>query len=224
MMPLSSVLNTSANLENSAVATGLERVSFHSNPKKDNAKEYSNYCTIVLNSHVSKVILEILQAGLQKYLHWEFPDVKTRCRKGRGRGQIADIQWIMEKTREFQKKNNIYFSFIYYMKDFDYVDHNKLWKILEEMGIPDHFICLLRTCIQVKKQQLEHGKMDWFKTGKEYNKAVYCDPAYLTYLQSTSCEMPGWMKYKLESRLLGEISTISDMQMLPLQWQNVNRN
>ena len=95
----------------------------------------------------------------------------------------------MEKTREFQKKNNIYFSFIYYMKDFDYVDHNKLWKILEEMGIPDHFICLLRTCIQVKKQQLEHGKMDWFQIGKEYVKAVHCHPTYLTYMQTESCQM-----------------------------------
>ena len=96
------------------------------------------------------------------------------------------------------------------MKDFDYVDHNKLWKILKDMGIPNHFISLLRTCMQVKKQQLEHGTMDWFKTGKEYNKAVYCDPAYLT-----SSKMPGWMKHRLESRLLGEKSTTSGMQMLP---------
>ena len=127
-----------ANLENSAVATGLEKVSFHSNPK-----EGSNYHTIALISHTSKVMLKILQARLQQYLNRELPDVQAGFRKGRGtRAQIANICWIMEKTREFQK--NIYFCFIDYAKAFDCVDHNKLWKILKDMGIPDHLTCLLR--------------------------------------------------------------------------------
>ena len=100
-----------ANLENSAVATGLEKVSFHSNPKKGNTKECSNYPTIALISHASKVMLKILQARLQQYVNYELPDVQAGFRKGRGtRDQIANIRWIIEKAREFQK--NIYFCFI----------------------------------------------------------------------------------------------------------------
>ena len=109
------------NMENSAVATGLEKVSFHSNP----TKECSNYCTIALISHASKVMLKILQARLQPYMNQELPDVQAGFRKGRGtRGQIANIRWIMEKAREFQK--NIYFCFIDYAKAFDCVGHNKM--------------------------------------------------------------------------------------------------
>ena len=123
-------------------------------PKKGNAKEYSNYHTIVLISHASKIILQILQARLQQYVNCELPDVQAGFRKGRGtRDQIANICWIIEKAREFQK--NIYFCFIDYAKAFDCVDHNKLWKILKEMGIPDHLTCLLRNLMQVRKQQLE---------------------------------------------------------------------
>ena len=130
------------NLENSAVATGLEQISFHSNPK-DNAKEFWNYCTIALISHASKVMLKILQARLQQYVNHELPDVQAGFRKGRRtRNQIANIRWIMKKAREFQK--TIYFCFIDYAKAFDCVDHNKLWKSLKEMGIPDHLTCLLR--------------------------------------------------------------------------------
>ena len=129
------------NLENSAVATGLEKVSFIPIPKKGNAKECSNYHTIALISHASKVMLKILQARSQQYVNCELPDVQAGFRKGRGtRDQIANIGWIIEKAREFQK--NIYFCFIDYDKAC--VDHNKLWKILKEMGIPDHLICLLR--------------------------------------------------------------------------------
>ena len=127
-----------ANLENSAVATGLEKVSFHSNPK-----ESSNYCTIALISHSSKVILKILQTRLQQYLNHELPDVQAGFRKGKeARDQIANIHWIINKGREFQE--NIYFCFIDYAKAFDCVDHNKLWNILKEMGKPDHLTCLLR--------------------------------------------------------------------------------
>ena len=124
------------------MATGLEKV-FIPIPKKDNAKVYSNYRTIALISHASKVMLKILQARLQQYVNCELPDVQAGFRKGRGtRDQIANIRWIIEKAREFQK--NIYFCFIDYSKVFDCIDHNKLWKILEEMGIPDHLTCLLR--------------------------------------------------------------------------------
>ena len=112
-------------LENSAVATGLERSIFIPIPKKDNAKGYSNYCTIVLISHTSKVMLKILQARLQQYVNHELPNIQPGFRKGRGtRDQIANICWIIEKAREFQKF--IYFCFIEYAKAFDYVDQNTL--------------------------------------------------------------------------------------------------
>ena len=118
-------------------------------------KECSNYRTIALISHASKVMLKILQARLQQSVNHELPDVQAGFRKGRGtRDQIANIHWIIEKAREFQK--NIYFCFIDYTKAFDCVDHNKLWKILQEMGIPDHLTCLSwEICMQVRKQQLE---------------------------------------------------------------------
>ena len=156
-----------ANLENSAVATGLEKVSFHSNPKKGNAKECSNYRTIALISHGSKVMLKILQARLQQYMNCELPDVQAGFRKGRRtRDQIVNIHWIMGKAREFQK--NIYFCFIDYSKAFDYVDHNKLWKILKEMGIPDHLTCLLRNLYAGQEATVRtgHGTTDWFQIGK----------------------------------------------------------
>ena len=126
-----------ANLENSAVAIGLEKISFNSIPKKGNAKECSNYRTIALISHASKVMLKIPQARLQQYVNHELPNVQAGFRKGRvTRDQIANICWIIEKAREFQK--NIYFCFIHYTKAFDGVNHHKLWKILKEMGRPDH--------------------------------------------------------------------------------------
>ena len=131
-----------ANLENSAGARELEKVSFHSNPEESNAKECSSYFTIALISQVSKTMLKILQAKLQQYVNHEIPDVQAGFRKSRGtRDQITKIHWIMEKAREFQK--NIYFCFIDYAKSFDCVDQNKLWKILKETGIPDHLTCLL---------------------------------------------------------------------------------
>ena len=124
-----------ANLENSAVAIRLEKV-FIPIPKKGNAKECSNYHTIALISHTNKVMLKILQARLQQYVNCELPDVQVEFIKGRGtRDQIVNIRWIIEKARKFQK--NIYFCFIDYAKAFDCMDHNKLWKILKEMGPPD---------------------------------------------------------------------------------------
>ena len=135
----------------------------------------------------SKVMLKILQARLQQYVNHELPDVQAGFRKGRGtRDQIASIRWIMEKVREFQ--NNIYFCFIDYVNAFDCVDHNQLWKILKEMGIPDHLNCLLRNLYAVHEATFRtgHGTTDWFQIGKGASQAVYCHPAYLTYIQSTS--------------------------------------
>ena len=149
-----------ANLENSAVATGPKRSVFIPIPKKGNAKDCSSYCTIALISQASKVMLKILQARLQQYVNCELPDVQAGFRKGRGtRDQIANIHWIIEKAREFQK--NI-FSFIDYAKGFDCVDHNKLWKILQEMGIPDHLTCLLRNLYAGQEAIVRtgHGKTD----------------------------------------------------------------
>ena len=145
-----------ANLENSAVATGLEKSVFIPITNKGNAKECSNYCTVELISHASKVMLKILQARLQQYVNYELPDVQAGFRKGRGtRDQIANIRWITEKAREFQK--NIYFCFIDYAKAFDTVDHNKLWKILKEMGIPDHLTCLLRNLYSGQEAAVRTG-------------------------------------------------------------------
>ena len=146
-------------LENSAVATGLEKVSFYSNPKESHVKECSNYHTIALISHASKVMLKILQARLQQYMNRELLDVQAGFRKDRGiRDQVANILWIIKKAREFQK--NI--CFIDYAKAFDSVDHNKLWKILEEIGIPDHLTCLLRNLYAGQEATVRtgHGTTD----------------------------------------------------------------
>ena len=136
-------------------------------PKKGNAKECSKYRTMALISHSSKVMLKILQARLQQYVNHELPDVQAGFRKGRGtRDQIANIPRIMEKVREFQK--NMYFCFIDYAKAFDCVDHNKLWKILKEKGIPDHLTCLLRNLHTGQEATVRtgHGTTDWFQIGK----------------------------------------------------------
>ena len=158
-------------------------------------------------------------------LNHELPDVQTGFRKDRGtRNQIANIHWIIDKAREFQK--NIYFCFINYAKAFDCVDHNKLWKILREMGIQGHLPASWEIWMQDKKQQLELDMEQQIGSNleKEHIKTVYCHPAYLTYMQNTSREMLGWMKHKLESRLLGEISITSDMQMTPPFWQKAKKN
>ena len=206
--------NMPAKLENSAVATGLEKSVFIPIPKKGKAKECSNYCIIAFFSHASKIMLKILQAMLQQYVNRELPDVQVRFTKGRGtRDQIANICQTIEKASKLKKKKKINFCFTDYAKVFDCVDHNKLWKILNEMGIPQHITCLLRNVRADKKQQLELDTEQWTgsKLGKKYVKAVCCHPAYLTSMQSISCKMLGWMKHRLESRLPGEISTTSDM-------------
>ena len=133
--------------------------------------------TIALISHTSKVMLKILQARLQQYVNHELTDVQAGFRKGRGtRDQIANVHWITEKAREFQK--NIYFCFTDYAKASDCVDHNKLWKILNEMGIPDHLTCLLRNLYagQVATVRTRHGTTDWFQTGKGVRQGCILSP------------------------------------------------
>ena len=167
----------SANLESSAVATGLEKVSFHSNPKERQCQrmlKLPHNCHI---SHASKVMLKILQARLQQYVNRELSDVQAGFRKGRGtRNQIANICWIMEKAREFQK--NIYFCFIDYAKALDCVDHNKVWKIMKEMGIPDYLTCLLRNLCAAQEAAVrtEHGTTDWFQIGKGVRQGCILSP------------------------------------------------
>ena len=151
-------------------------------PKKGNAKECSNYSTIAFISHASKVMLKILQARLQQYLNHELPDVQAGFRKGRGtRDQIANICWIMEKAREFQK--NIYFCLLDYVKAFDSVDHNKLWKILKDMGIPDQLICLLRNLYAGQEATVRtgHGTIDWFQRGKGVHQGCILSPCLFNF-------------------------------------------
>ena len=149
------------------MATGLENVSFIPILKKGNAKECSNYSTIALISHVSKAVLKILQARLQQYVNHELPDVQAGFRKGRRtRDQTANIHWVIKKAREFQKITH--FCFIAYAKVFDCVDHNKVWKILQEMGIPDHLTCLWRNLYAGQEATVRtgHGTTDWLQIGK----------------------------------------------------------
>ena len=164
-------------------------------------------------------MLNILQVRLQQYVNHELPVVQAGFRKGRGtRDQIANIHWIIKKAREFQK--NIYFCFIDYAKAFDCVGHNKWWNILKEMGIPDHLTQLLRNLYAGQEATFRtgHGPTDWFQIGKGVCQGCILSLCLLTYMQSTSWETLGWKKHKLESRLQGETSIISDMQMSAPLW------
>ena len=146
-------------------------------PKKGNAKECSNYHTVALITHANKAMLKILQARLQQYMNCELPDVQAGFRKGRGtRNQIANICWIIKKASEFQK--NIYFCFIDYAKSFYCMDHNKLWEILKEMGIPDHLTCLLRNLYAGQEATVRtgHGTTDWFQIGKGVHQGCILSP------------------------------------------------
>ena len=155
----------------------------------------------------------------------EIPDVQDGFRKGRRtRVQIANIHWIIEKEREFQK--NIYFCFIDYAKAFDCVDHNKLWKILKEMRIPEHLTYILRNLYTGQKATVrtEYEKTDWFKIGKGMRQGCILSPCLFNLYAEYIIKMLGWIKHKLESRLLGEISKTSDMKMIPPLWQKIKRN
>ena len=163
-----------ANLENTAVAQDWKKSVFIPISKKGNANEYSNYHSTALISHASKVKLKILLARLQQYVTQELPDVQAGFRKDRGnRDQIANISWIIEKAREFQK--NI--CFIDYAKAFDCVDHSKLRKIFKEMGIPDHLTCVLRNLYAGQEAAVRTGHgTDWFQTGKGVRQHCILSP------------------------------------------------
>ena len=158
-------------------------------------------------------------------MNCELPDVQAGCRKGRGtRDQIANICWITEKVREFQK--NIYFCFIDYAKAFDCVDHSKLWKILKEMGIPDHLTCLLRNLYAGQEATVRtgHGTTDWFQIGKGVHQGCILSPGLFNFYADRIHHVKCQMKHRLESRLLGEIPLTSDMQMTPSSWQKAKKN
>ena len=150
-------------------------------PKKDSAKECSNYCTITLTSYASKVMLKVLQTRFQQYINHELSDVHAGIRKGRKtRDQIA-ICWINKKSREFQK--NICFCFIDYAKDFGCVDHNKLWNILKEMGIQDRLTCLLRNLYAGQETTVGtgHGTTDWFQIGEGVCQGCILSPCLFNF-------------------------------------------
>ena len=159
-------------------------------------------------------MLKILHARLQDYVNQELPVVPAGFRKGRGtRDQIANIYWIIEKAREFQK--NIYLCFINYAKALDWVDHDKLWKALREMGILDHLTCLLRNLYAGQEEQFP--VWNWlFQDQERSTTGLSAVTVCSTYMLSTSWEIPGWMSYKLKSRQAGESSTTSDMQIISL--------
>ena len=164
-------------------------------------------------------MLKILQARLQQYASLELPDVQAGLRKGRGtRNQIANICWIIEKAREIQK--NVYFCFIDYAKAFDCVDHNKLWKILKEMGIPDHMTYLLRSLYAGQEATVGTGhRTDWFQIGKGAHQGCILSPCVFNLYAEYIMRNAG-----LESRLPGKTAITSDMQMTPPLWQKVKKN
>ena len=182
MIRESAILNLLANLENSAMATVLEKVSFYSNPKERQCQRMFQLLHICTHFTWYQSNAQIFQVRFQQYMNHELPDVQAGFRKGRGvRDQIANICWIIEKTREFQK--NIYFCFIDYAKTFDCVDHNKLWKILTQMGIPDHLTCLLRNLCAGQKATVRtgHGTTDWFQIGKGVRQECILSPCLFNF-------------------------------------------
>ena len=185
-------------------------------PKKGNAKKCSNYCTIALISQASTVMLKIFQGRLQQYMNHECPDVWAGFIKSRRtRDQIANIHWLIEKAREFQK--NICLFFIDYTKAL-LGGSQQLWKVLKDMGIPYHLTCLLRNLYAGQEATFRsgHRTTDGLQIGKGVPQVCILSPCLFNLHANY---MLGWMKHKLESRLLGEISITSDMQMtyLPLK-------
>ena len=158
-------------------------------------------------------------------MNHEQPDVQAGFRKGRGtRDQIANIRWIIKKAREFQK--NIYFCFIYYAKAFDCVDHNKLWKILKEVGISDHLTCLLRNLYAGQEEAVRtgHETTDWFQIGKGVYQGCTLSPCLFNLYAEYIMRNAGLEETQAGIKIAGEISITSDMQMTPPFWQKVKRN
>ena len=176
--------------------------------------------TAQLHSSHTLVMLKILQARLQQYLNCELSDVQAGFRKGRGiRDQIANICWIIEKARQFQK--NIYFCFIDYAKVFDCVDHNKLWKILKEMEIPDHLTCLLRNLYAGQEATVRtgHGTTDWFQIGKGVRQGCVLSPCLFNLYAKYIMRNAGLEEAQAGIKIVREIPITSDMQMTPPLWQ-----
>ena len=208
-----------ANLDNSAVATELEKVSFHSNSKERQCQKMFKLPQIALISHASKVMLKILQARLQQYVNCELPDVQAGFRKGRRtRDQIANIHWMIKKAREFQK--NIYFCFIDYAKAFDCVDHNKLWKILKEMGIPDRLTCLLRNLYAGQEATVRtgHGTADWFQIWKGVHQGCILSPClfnlYAEYIMRNAGLDELQTEIKISRRNINNLRYTNDTTLL----------
>ena len=177
------------------------------------------------SSDSSKVMLKILQARLQQYVIRELPDVQAGFRKGRGtRDQIANIHWIIKKAREFQKY--IYLCFIDYSKAFDCVDHNKLWKVLQEMGIPDHLTCLLRNlyACQEATVQTGHGTTDWFQIGKGVCQSYILSPCLFNFYAEYIMRKSGLEEAQAGIKIARRNINTLDMQMIPPLWQKGKRN
>ena len=167
-------------------------------------------------------MLKILQARLQQYVNHEFPDIQAGFRKGRGtRDQIANIRWIIEKAREFQK--NTYFCFIDYAKAFDCVDHNKLENSSRDRNTGTPYLSPEKSVCR-SRNRTRHEKTDWVQIRKGVCQGCILSPCLFNLYAEYIMRNPGWMKHKLELRLLGEISITSDMQMTPALWQKVKRN
>ena len=204
--------NCGAEVSGESLGIARERSVFIPIPKKGNAKECSNCLTSALISHTSKVMLKILQAKLQQYVNQELPDIKTWFRKGRG----MNCQHLLDhrKMQENSRKTSTSASLTTLKPLTVWITTN--WKFLQRWEYQTTLPASWETCMQAKKQQSEPDleQQTASKLRKKNVKAVYCHPAYSTYMQSTSCDMAGWINLKLESRLPGEISTTSDMQMI----------
>ena len=209
-----------SNLENSAVVTGLERAFFISIPKKGNAIECSNYRTIALISLASKVMLKILQLRLQQYTNQELSDVQVGFRKGRGtRDQIANIFWITEKQENSRKTSTS-------TKAFDCMDQNKLWKILKEMGIPDHLTCLLRNLYAGQEATVRngHGTTDWFQIGKGVHQGCILSPCLFNLYAEYTMQIAGLDETQARIKIARRnINNLRYAETPPL-WQKAKRN
>ena len=209
-----------SNLENSAVVTGLERAFFISIPKKGNAIECSNYRTIALISLASKVMLKILQLRLQQYTNQELSDVQVGFRKGRGtRDQIANIFWITEKQENSRKTSTS-------TKAFDCMDQSKLWKILKEMGIPDHLTCLLRNLYAGQEATVRNGHVttDWFQIGKGVHQGCILSPCLFNLYAEYTMQIAGLDETQARIKIARRnINNLRYAETPPL-WQKAKRN
>ena len=202
-----------------------QKVDFHSNLKERQCQRIFKLQHNWTHLTCCKVMLKILQARLQQYVNCELPNVQVGFWKGRGtRDQTVNICWIIEEARAFQK--NIYFCFIDYAKAFDSVDHKKLWKILQQMGISDHQTCLLRNLCADQKATVRtgHRTTDWFQIGEGVHKGCILYTAYLTYMQNALYKMPGWMKHKLQSRSTFMAEREEELKSLLMQVKEESEN